>query len=133
MEWWEVLLAIVFTVPWIYVFIKEVIIDTIIDNYKYNNRYRQWNKSNPDLIRINCKDCKYCRSRTNYIGRYPNGFPERIPEFCSLLKRKTSQNSSCMIAEPTAEFYKKKDEINPRPNIDTEVFFLLMAIAIIQH
>lgn len=109
MEWWQILLAIVFTVPWIYLLAKEVIIDTIIDNYKYHKRYKQWNKSNPDFVRIKCKDCKYCKGRTNYTYYYLNGSHEKIPEFCILLKRKIGKNSSCLIAEPPAQFYKKKN------------------------
>jgi hypothetical protein len=123
MEWWEILLAMVFTVPWLFLLVKELIIDTIIDSRKYKEKYNQWNIDNPDLVRIKCKDCKYCRSRTNYIGRYPNGIPERIPEYCICLKRNIKSNSSCLMAEPIPECYQKREKAHIVPSSNAVVYF----------
>ena len=123
MEWWEILLTIAFTVPWVFLLIKELIIGTIIDNRNYKKHYDQWSEEHPDLVRIKCKECKYCRSRTNYIGRYPNGLPERIPEYCTYLKRNIKANSSCLMTEPTLECYKKREDAHISPNSDSIVYF----------
>ncbi len=40
MTWWQILLAIVFTVPWIYVFFTEVILEPILQHFKYEKDYK---------------------------------------------------------------------------------------------
>ncbi len=123
MEWWQILLAVVFTVPLLFLFIMGVVIGPIIDNYEHKKKVKQWNEAHPNLMRIRCKDCKYCKCETYYQGRYPNGYPQRRPTYCSYLRRNIDQNSSCMIAEPTAEFYRSKDKIDIRPSNNTKVYF----------
>lgn len=111
MEWWQMLLGMLFLASLVFVFVYEVFISTLIDNYKYNKRKKKWDQLNYRLGRIKCKDCKYCKSSTQYFGN----LPQRVPEYCSLLKRKVHKNSSCLIPEPPLEFCTTTN----RKNIDT--------------
>ena len=109
MEWWEILLAVALAGLWLYIMIKELIVNTIINNRKYKERYRRWSETHPDLIRIECKNCKYCISETEYTDYYPRGVRKRRPVYCTLLKRNLKQNSFCLMAEPISECYKKRE------------------------
>ena len=125
MTWWQILLAIVFTVPWIYLFIMGVILQPLSQNSQYKKEYIKWNKEHPELLRRKCKTCKFAISETYYVGRYPNGIPRRRQTYCTLTKRKLNDyNTFCIIAEPPSEyFYEPKDKKEPYPNSDTPIYY----------
>ena len=106
MQWWEMLLGFGFLAFLVYIFVYELFVSTIIDNYKYKKKMKQWDLLNPNLERIKCRDCKYCKSTTEYLGN----LPQRVPEYCSLLHRKIHKNSSCLIPEPPKGFYTTIDK-----------------------
>ena len=125
MTWWQILLAIIFTVPWLYLFFVEVILDPLIQNKKYLQKSLKWDNEHPNLQRIKCKKCKYAIRETLWSGRYPNGIPHRMPTYCTLTKRKISNNTMrCVIAEPPSEyFYEPKGKTEPYPKSDTKIYY----------
>ena len=125
MDWWEVLLCVLINAIWMYFFITEIIIIPIIENFKYNKKRKKWDKENPNLQRIKCKNCKYAKKETLWSGRYPHGIPTRHAVYCSLTKRKIAGNTSrCIISEPpTNYFYESKNKIAPIPSLNAEVYY----------
>ena len=123
MELWDILLTVVINVPWLLCLIVGVIIYPIVEQRKYKNKYKKWNQDNPDLTRMKCKNCKYCRSETYWWGRYPNGIPKRVPEYCSLLKRRIGENSSCMLAEPPKDMLVSKTKPEKEPIAGMKVYY----------
>lgn len=119
MKWWQILLTIIINVPWIYVFVYTVFISTFIDNYKYKKRRKQWDEENPNLERIKCANCRFCKASVQYFY----GLPQRIPEYCSLIKSKIHKNSSCLIAEPPMEFCVAKNGNSKYSRDVDEVYF----------
>lgn len=72
-------------------------------------------------LRIKCVTCKYCRNKTMYSGRYPNGFPERRPNYCRLQRKWLSGGPSlrCSLKNPSEEFYEDANETYyPKDKID---------------
>lgn len=122
MEWYQILLAISINALWIIPLVLDVIIYPLKESIEYNRIFYKWNSEHPDLLRKRCMDCKYCKKETNYIGRYPHGYPERYPVYCRLLKRRVSSSSQrCQLAEPTSEFIEAHEEKYPAK--DTVVYF----------
>ena len=119
MEWWEWLIGFGFLAFWVYLFVYELFVSTIIDNYKYRKKMKQWDQLNPNLERIKCKDCKYCKSSTQYFGN----LPQRVPEYCLFLKRKIHKNSSCLIPEPPLRFCTTTNKRNTDSVEATVVYF----------
>lgn len=117
------MLAVVTTFPWLYALVVEIGFKTLKEKHEYDKKVVKWNESNPDLMRLKCKDCKYCISDTHYLGRYPNGYPKRVPQYCQLLKRGINSNSSCMLAEPPEGFYVEKTKEEAFPRADVKVYF----------
>ena len=103
MDWWQVLIALFFIFPTAYVIFYEIFFCGIKSEHKYSKKRKQWDSEHPDLTRLKCKDCKYSKKETYWCGRYPNGYPQRIVVYCSLIKRKIDQGSSCQLAEPPIE------------------------------
>ena len=125
MTWWPILLAIVFTVPWLYLFFVEVILDPLTQNKKYRQKSIKWDNEHPNLQRRKCKSCKYAISETYWVGRYPNGLPRRIQVYCTLIRKEIGgQNLQCIIPEPPSEyFYEPKGKIEPYPESNTEIYY----------
>lgn len=125
MTWWQILLAIVFTVPWIYLFIMGLILQPISQNSQYKKDYIKWNEAHPNLQRRKCKNCKYAKKETLWSGRYPNGTPTRHIIYCSYTRRKISGNHSCCIIPnpPSEYFYEPKDKKELYPNSDTPIYY----------
>lgn len=125
MTWWQILLAIVFTVPWLYLFIMEIIIEPILQHFKYEKDYKNWNDQNPNLQRIKCKNCKYAKRETLWAGRYPHGIPTRKVVYCSLTRRKINGNyNRCIISEPPSEYFcETKGKSEAYPQSDVQVYY----------
>ncbi len=125
MTWWQILLAIVFTVPWIYLFVMEVILQPLAQNSQYKKDYLKWNEEHPDLQRRKCKNCKYAISETYFEGRYPHGIPRRRQTYCTLTKRKLGEyNKYCIISVPPNEyFFEPKDKKELYPNSNTPIYY----------
>ena len=125
MTWWQILLAIVFTVPWLFVFVHFVILEPFFQNRKYNKDYKKWNDEHPNLQRIKCKNCKYAEKETLWQGRYPHGTPTRNIVYCSFTRQKINGNNShCIISEPPSEyFYEPKGKVELRPQHDTKIYY----------
>ena len=43
MTWWQMLLALVFTAPWIYLFIMGVVLQPLVQNSQYKKDYIKYN------------------------------------------------------------------------------------------
>lgn len=126
MTWWQILLTIIFTVPWFYLFFIEVVLEPIKQNKNYRQKSAKWDNEHPELQRRKCKACKYAISETYWVGcRYPNGIPRRQQVYCTLTKRKLDNNTArCIIAEPPTDYFNEpKDKIEPRPEFDTEIYY----------
>lgn len=125
MSWWEILLAIIFTIPLAYLFVMGVILHPIIQNRQYKKDCIRWNKEHPNLQRRKCKTCKYAISETYFVGRYPNGIPRRHQTYCTLTKRKLNEYSTfCIISEPPNEyFYEPKDKKELYPDMATPIYY----------
>jgi hypothetical protein len=125
MNWWQILLCVLLSAIWIYFFIYEVIITPIIEKNKYNKNFKNWDRENPDLQRIKCKNCKYAIRETLWSGRYPNGIPTRHIVYCTLIKRKIRGTSiRCIIATPQSEyFYEPKNKKEPYPCENSKIYY----------
>lgn len=127
MEWWQILLAVLFTAAWFIPFLIEVIITPIKDNIAYNKKFQSWSKAHPDLQRIQCKTCKYAKKETIYSGRYPNGYPKRYVSYCALIHKRLDginfPEMRCQLAEPPEYFYESKNEEKAYPAQHNAVFF----------
>ncbi len=119
MEWWQILLCVIFNGVWVSAFVSEIIVLPIINNRKYKEKRKQWDEAHPDLTRIRCKDCKYCKSETYYQTHYP----ARRPVYCRFLGRKIKSSFFCLMAEPTEGFYISKEKADIKPIEDAEVYF----------
>lgn len=124
MKTWQIILVVLLNLAWIIPVSLEALILPLISHCRYLRKYKNWSKSHPDLERIYCRNCKHCISETFFSGRYPNGFPERHPTYCKLMKRKLNlnKNTHCMIAEPPKGFFKSKDEEFPLPASDEKIY-----------
>ena len=123
MEVRNVLISLIFIIPLVYLFVSEIIVSSIKDKQEYKRKVKQWNIEHPNLTRIKCMDCKYCKKETLFSGRYPNGYPHRVPVYCSYLRINVRRDSSCAVAEPTEELYQRKEEKHAYPSLDTKVYF----------
>lgn len=126
MTWWQILLALIFTVPWLILTFRATIWEYISEQKKYKKKYNDWNISHPNMQRRLCKTCKYAISETYWEGlhRYPNEFPRRRPTYCTLTKRALgTRDHRCIIAEPTAYFYEPKNTIYPEPIPNAKIYY----------
>ena len=114
-----IILAMLFGLP-----ILFSLVSSVLEHFNSDSKKRQkWDSEHPDLIRPKCEECKYCRKETMWAGRYPNGYPQRVPSYCNYLKRKIGPDYSCQLAEPPEKLCKHKDAVSPFPSSDTETFF----------
>lgn len=96
----------------------------ISDHFNGDLKKRQkWDAEHPDLVRLKCAECKFCKKKTMWAGRYPNGYPQRVPTYCGYLKSEIGPDYSCRIAEPPENLCKHKDAVSPFPSSDTVTYF----------
>ena len=122
MEWWQILIAIIFISP-IVVILFGGIICSIQENHNNLKKRKDWDLKHPNLTRIKCSNCKNCKKETNWAGRYPHGFPQRVAVYCKLLKIGVGDSSICQLAEPPMELCEPKNTIHSYPHDGTETYF----------
>lgn len=116
MEWWQIVIAIVFNVPWLYAFFACVIVPIINDKKKENEfwrKKREWDKAHPDRTRILCIRCRYCKKTASRT--FKSWGPTFYPEYCRLLKKglqggpldSYTTSVRCIIPEPSEQFLER--------------------------
>ena len=119
---WKIFVVYIFVIFFVYVFIKEVIISPLVDDYKYNQKRKQWDINNPGKKRKLCKDCKYSVSETLWAGRYRWRIPKRVFSYCKLTKRRLKGDRTtlrCCVAEPSPELIAENESAHPIKGSDT--------------
>lgn len=97
MEWWVIVLCILFNAIWIVPLIHELVISPIKEAVKRNKKNNEWVKKNGQKLAKLCLNCHYCKWFWYHpfykYGRY-GGLKIKTPTYCRKFKKPLSYDPS---------------------------------------